>query len=266
MESMEGKVAVVTGASRGIGEAIARRFAAAGAKVAVTARTVEEGAHQLPGSISATVQAIVDAGGSAVAVAADLSKADDRARMVETVERELGPIDVLVNNAAVTFYEPLEDFTESRFRLMFDLQVRAPFDLVQRVVPGMRERGGGAILNVSSRAALHPPGPPFDPKYGQSTVYGMCKAAVERFTTGLAAELYPHRIAVNCVAPAGVVLTPGVIGHGLASRVPADRHEPIEYMVEAAYALCTGDPEKLTGRVAYAPDLLEELGIKVSPA
>lgn len=261
---MEGRVALVTGASRGIGEAIARRFAAAGAKVAVTARTVDEGAHPLPGSIRSTVESIVDAGGTAVAVAADLSKPEDRPKVVDTVERELGPVDVLVNNAAVTFYEPFDDFRESRYRLMFELQVRAPFELAQLVVPGMRSRGRGAVLNVSSRAAGHPPGPPFPPPKGGTIVYGMCKAAVERFTTGLAAEVYADGIAVNCLAPAGVVLTPGLVSHVSGITIPDEMQEPVEYMAEAAHALCTGDPAKLTGRIVYAPAILDELGIDVT--
>src|ERR1700674_232580 len=105
---LSGKVAVVTGASRGIGEAIARRFAADGARVAVSARTVNEGDHRLlTGSISGTVRAIADSGGRAIAVPADLARKEDRARLIETVERELGPIDVLVNNAAVTYFAPV---------------------------------------------------------------------------------------------------------------------------------------------------------------
>src|SRR5438477_5195790 len=158
---MAGKVAVVTGASRGIGAAIAERFALDGAAVAVSARTVEEGDHPLPGSISTTLKAIADAGGTALPVAADLGRQEDRTRLVETVERELGPIDVLVNNAAVTYFEPVDGFEENHYRLMFEVQVRAPFELAQKVLPGMRARKRGWILNISSGAAIHPQGPPY---------------------------------------------------------------------------------------------------------
>lgn len=266
MGKLEGRVAVVTGASRGIGEAIARRFAADGAAVAVTARTVEEGDHPLPGSITATVQSIVDAGGTAVAVAADLARQDDRSRLVDTVERELGPIDVLVNNAAVTYFEPVVDFDEGHYRLMFEVQVRAPFELAQCVLPGMRERGRGWILNISSAAAIHPEGPPYQAAGRGGTVYGMCKAALERFTTGLAAEVHADGIAVNVLSPSGLVLTPGVVHHHLDQFVPKERHEPVELMTEAAHALCTGDPATLTGKVTYAKPILEELGIDVEVA
>jgi citronellol/citronellal dehydrogenase len=261
--SLDGKVAIVTGASRGIGEAIARRFAADGAAVAVTARTVDEGDHPLPGSITATVQAITETGGTAVAVAADLGRPEDRARLVDTVERDLGPVDVLVNNAAVTYFEPVESFSERHYQLMFEVQVRAPFDLAQRVLPAMRERRRGWILNISSPAAIHPQGPPYRAFMPGGTVYGMCKAALERFTTGLAAEVHPDGVAVNVLSPSGLVPTPGVVHHHLDQLVPEELHEPVDYMVEAAHALCTGEPATLTGRVAFSQPLLVELGLTV---
>jgi len=260
---MDGKVAIVTGASRGIGEAVARRFAGAGAAVAVTARTVEEGDHPLPGSLAATVESIRAGGGTAIAVPADLSSPADRAALIERVTGELGPVDILVNNAAVTYFEPVDRFDERHYRLMFEVQVRAPFELAQLVLPSMRERKAGWILNISSAAAVHPDGPPYDRAGRGGTVYGMCKAALERFTTGLAAEAYGDGIAVNVLSPSGLVLTPGVVHHHLDQYVPPERHEPVEYMAEAAFALCTGDPAKLTGRVAYAKPLLDELGVVV---
>ena len=118
----DGKVVLVTGASRGIGEAIARRFAAAGAAVAVSARTVDEGDHPLPGSVSTTVRAIAAAGGTAVAVAADLARPDDRAALVERVTSALGPVDVLVNNAAVTYFEPVAVFRDGHYATMFEVR------------------------------------------------------------------------------------------------------------------------------------------------
>jgi NAD(P)-dependent dehydrogenase (short-subunit alcohol dehydrogenase family) len=256
------RVAVITGASRGIGAAIARRFAAGGVAVAITARTAEEGDHRLEGSLATTASQIRQAGGTVLAKVADLAKQQDRQRLIETVERELGPIDILVNNAAVTYFEPVADFPERHFQVMFDVQVRASFELAQRVLPGMRERKRGWILNISSRAAIHPSGPPFTGRAG-STVYGMCKAAIERFSSGLASEVYQDHIAVNCLSPSGLVPTPGVIFHGLTRGVSEDRLEAPETMAEAAYALCSGDPATLTGRIAYARPLLEELGLPV---
>ncbi len=265
MQTMKGRVALVTGASRGIGEAIARRFAAEGAAVAVTARTRRDGDHTLSGSIAGTVAAIEEAGGRALAVAADLSKPEDRSRLIGEVEGELGPVDVLVNNAAVTYFEQVEAFRDERRRLMFEVQVHAPFDLVQRVVSGMRERKQGWILNISSTASVHPTGPPYEMRLAGSSVYGMCKAALERFTTGLAVEVYADRIAVNSLSPSGLVSTPGTVYHKLDQIVPKELHEPMEVMVEAAHALCTADPEKLTGRIALASPLVRELGLEPIP-
>ena len=260
MSDLKGKVAIVTGASRGIGQAIAQRLAADGARVAITSRTAREGDHRLAGSLATTEDAIRRAGGTVFSVVADLSKRADRQRLIEAVEHELGPIDVLVNNAAVTYHEPVADFAERHFEVMYTVLVRAPFELAQRVLPGMRERRRGWILNISSRAAIHPVGPPFTNRAG-GTVYGMCKAALERFTTGLASEVYADGIAVNALSPSGLVPTPGVVFHGLNKGVPEDRLEAPEVMAEAAYALVTGDPAVLTGKVTYAKPLLDELGL-----
>jgi NAD(P)-dependent dehydrogenase (short-subunit alcohol dehydrogenase family) len=250
--SLDGKVALVTGASRGIGQAIAERFAADGAAVAVTARTVAEGDHPLAGSIESTVASINDAGGAAIAIGADLSLDEDRKRVVAEVERRLGLIDVLVNNAAVTFFHPVETFDWRHYDLMFEVQVRAPFALAQMVLPGMRERKSGWILNISSLAGRHPQGPPFTPGLPGSTVYGMCKAALERFTTGLASEVHADGIAVNALSPVGVVPTPGVVHHGIDRMVPAEMTEPVDVMAEAAYLLCTGDPATVTGQITLS--------------
>jgi NAD(P)-dependent dehydrogenase (short-subunit alcohol dehydrogenase family) len=255
-------VVLVTGASRGIGEAIARRFALEGAAVGVTARTVEEGDHRFAGSIMSTLRSIRDANGTAIAVQADLSRAEDRERVVRTVSEELGPIDVLVNNAAITYFAPVSDFDLRRWQLMFDVQVLAPFQLSQLVVPEMRSSGSGWILNISSPAAIHPTGPPYSA--GGHTVYGMCKAALERFSTGLASELFADGIAVNALSPTGLVVTPGVVHHELDKRIPKDRHEPVEVMAEAALLLCSQDPQALTGRIVSSQELLREFNVAMS--
>jgi NAD(P)-dependent dehydrogenase (short-subunit alcohol dehydrogenase family) len=258
-------VAIVTGASRGIGAEIARRFGAEGAAVAVAARTAEPGTSPFEGTIAETVEQIQAAGGSAVAITADLAKPQDRERLVaETISR-LGQPDILVNNAAVTYFTRVEDFTPKRYALMFSVQVEASFQLAQLVLPGMREHGGGWILNISSGAARHPAIPP-GPFAGRGgTVYGMCKAAIERFSTGLAAELYPDNIAVNALSPTKVVPTPGTVFHHLTTE-GAENAEPASVMAEAALMLCHRDPRSLTGRVTYSQELLAELGVPVPQA
>ncbi|MCG5215302.1 SDR family NAD(P)-dependent oxidoreductase [Streptosporangium soli] len=258
MGVLKDKVAVVTGASRGIGAAIAIRLAEEGAKVVVAARTVEAGQSRLAGTIGDTVAQIEAAGGTAVAQATDLALAADREALVEAATSRFGRVDVLVNNAAVTYFTPVADFTERRYALMFEVQVNAPFHLARLVLPGMRERGEGWILNISSIAARHPALPP-GPHAGRGgTVYGMCKAALERFTTGLAAEVYGDGIAVNALSPNRVVPTPGTVFHHLTSDDDPNA-EPPSVMADAALALCHRPPGDLTGRIAYSQDLLAEL-------
>ena len=259
--ALKGKVALVTGASRGIGEAIAARLAMEGAKVVVSARTAEDGESRLPGTLVKTVERIVAAGGQAMLIKADLAQASERERLVATATEAFGPIDILINNAAITYFMPVIDFTEKRFKLMMEVQVYAPFHLSQLVLPGMIAKHSGAIVNISSGAGLHPK-PPYGPFRGGS-VYGLCKAALERFTTGLASEVQSEGIAVNVVSP-GLVDTPGVAVHGLINEATKDRVQPIEYIAEAVYQLAKADPMTMTGRIAYAEPLLAELGIKPS--
>jgi citronellol/citronellal dehydrogenase len=157
----------------------------------------------------------------------------------------------------------VESFQEKHFRMMFEVQVRAPFELAQLVLPGMRARSWGAILNISSKGAVHPDGPPFGAGPG-TTVYGMVKAALERFTTGLAAEVHADNVRVNVLSPTSLVPTPGAIHHNLLTPERARLAESADVMAAAALALVT-DPPALTGRIAYSQQLLWELGLGPKP-
>jgi citronellol/citronellal dehydrogenase len=253
----DGKVALVTGASRGLGKAIAQRLAGEGATVAIAARTLEPD-PKYAGSLRDTLEEIKAAGGSAVAVQADISKAEDRERLITEVIEQAGAPDILVNNAAVTFLRPLDEFPERRARLMVEMHVLAPLHLTQLVIPHMRARSRGWVLNLTSLAGDLPPGPPFsdfDVSAGFG-MYGTVKAALNRLTVGLAAELYSSGIAVNAAAPSKPVATPGAGTLDLAKEDTED----ISLITETAFILCTGDPAKLTGRIAHTQPFLEELG------
>lgn len=262
MGALNGKVAIVTGASRGIGAQIAKRLATEGAQVVVAARTTETRAGSLPGTIHETVESIRATGGDARAVPIDISRCDEREMLVARVQQQVGDIDILVNNAAVTYFVPVWDFVPRRYELMFEVQVTAPFHLAQLVLPRMRDRQAGWILNVSSSAARHPRLPPNERATRGGTVYGMCKAALERFSTGLAAEVYADGIAVNALSPSRVVPTPGTVFHQLTTHSDPHAEDPT-VMAEAAFALCSNEPTRLTGRVTYSQDLLAELDMGV---
>ena len=260
--TLKGKVALVTGASRGIGEAIAVRLGMEGAKIVVSARTAETGESRLPGTLHETVERVRKTGAEVVFVKADLAQAREREMLIDKAQSTFGPVDILINNAAITYFTPVADFTEKRFKLMMEVQVYAPFHLSQLVLPSMKARKTGWIVNISSPAGIHPK-QPYMPGVRGGTVYGMCKAALERFSTGLASEVFEDGIAVNVVSP-GLVDTPGVAVHGLINERTKDRVQPIEYIAEAVYRLASGDPKKLTGRIDYAEPLLKELGLKPS--
>src|ERR1700749_1809020 len=253
----EGMVALVTGSSRGLGKAIAARLASEGATVALTARTMDPD-PKYHGSLSETRDEIVAAGGKAIAVQADLSQSEDRERLFAEVVHAVGAPDILVNNAAVTFLRQLDGFPERRVRLMMEMHVLGPLHLCQLAIPAMRDRGRGWILNVTSVGGDLPPGPPFSgfDRTAGFGIYGTAKAALNRLTKSLAAELYDDGIAVNAAAPSNPVATPGAGSLDLAQTDT----EYIDLITQTALTLCTGDPKSMTGRIAHTQPFLREIG------
>ena len=240
--ALAGKVAIVTGASRGIGAAIARRFAAEGAKIALVARTLEAGNSPLAGSLAETIGRIEAAGGEALAIRADLSSPADRARIVPEAVTRFGKVDVLVNNAAWSRFVPIWQATPRQFELAFQMNVHAPQELSAAALPHMRAAGAGWILNISSATADLPPPAPWDAndryiafnRDGHATLYGTSKAALDRLTAGWALELSQANIAVNALAPVGAVASEGALSVGGWDE--RDHLEPVEARCNCATA------------------------------
>src|SRR5437870_2611613 len=198
-KKLEGQVAVVTGASKGIGAAIAEQLAAAGAAVVVNYASSRAGAE-------AVVQRIRQTGGNAVAVQADVSRLEDVRRLFAETKKGFGKLDILVNNAGVYEFAPLEVINAEHFHKQFDLNVLGLLLTTQEAVKHFGP-SGGSIVNISSVAAtLAPP---------NASVYSATKAAVNAITRSLAQELGPRKIRVNAVSP-GVIETEGLHATGIS--------------------------------------------------
>ena len=264
MGKLDGKVAIVTGASRGIGAEISRLFAQEGARVVCVARTLKEGDHILEGSLELTCAQIRESGGEATAIAANISLPEDCERLVEETKAAYGPADVLVNNAALTYFIPIKDFPLSRWLRTWSVNVHAPFLLSQLVLPDMIEAKGGSIVNISSSSAIGPGRAPYDENARKDiaeTCYGAQKAALERFTQGLALEVYEYGVSVTCLSPSVVVPTPGTLYHKLVSSMDDPKGEHPDLMAKATLLLATEPQEKITGRVTYTQEILKEYGM-----
>jgi len=262
MGKLDGKVVVVTGASRGIGAEIAKIFAGEGGKVVCAARTLKEGEHQFEGSLESTVKSIQDAGGEATPCAVNISEPEECEKLIATARDTYGPVDVMVNNAALTYFIPVKDYPTNKWMRSWAVNFHAPFILSKLVLEDMVPRGGGSIVNISSGAAIGPGRGPYNEmmRLGGGTCYGAEKAALERFSQGLAAEVYQYGISVACVSPSQVVPTPGTVHHKLVKGLDDPRGEPPEMMAKAALLLATEPLDKVTGRVTYSQQILKEFG------
>lgn len=254
---LAGRVALVTGASRGIGRAIARRLAAAGATVVITARSsgapaVQRrfgGDHHVPGTLEETASIIATAGGRAIVLPADLEDPAARPTLVDRALDAAGRLDILVNNAGFADYARVEAMSDETFRRTLLHYIEAPFALSRAAVPHMRNGGAGWIVNIGSVTALPPVRPYADyARAGGDTVYAAGKAALNRFSQGLAAELIDANIAVNVVAPSTAIRTPGA-----DQLIPGDYPtEDVAYLAATVLDMCHRPAAEQTGRIAYS--------------
>jgi len=249
---LDGKVAIVTGASRGVGAAAAVALAREGVAVACAARATDADPLRLPGTIDSTVRQVIDAGGRALAVPTNLAREDEIERMVTVTVEHFGRLDILVNNAAITFPGDL-DVPLKRYDLMMAVNLRAPLVAAHAAVPHMRQEDEGAILNVSSAAALmYVPG---------LMVYGMSKIAMEHLTVSLAAQLADDRIAVNTFR-----IDLPVASEGFVANTPDFDHsdwEPTEVPAEGIVWMLR-QPPSYTGQNVGMAALRDEAGVMAS--
>jgi NAD(P)-dependent dehydrogenase (short-subunit alcohol dehydrogenase family) len=190
--TLMGKVAIVTGSSRGIGKSISMELARAGATVVIAARTVDAGKSALPGTIFTTLDEIREIGGKAIAIKCDVKSEPDINEMIKQVNSQLGQIDIIVNNAGITTPESFQKIPIEKWDLVLEVNLRGTFLCTKYVLPHMIERKSGHIINMSSILAQ---------RIQYSIPYGVSKAAIERFTLGLAKEMKKYNIAVNALRP-----------------------------------------------------------------
>ena len=243
-QGLAGKTAFVAGASRGIGATIAASLAAAGASVAVAARSEERG--KLPGTIGSVAKSINDAGGRALPVACDVTSEESIDAAVATTVAEFGGIDILVANAGVLWLGAIESTPLRRWQLCLDVNLTGVFLVTKAVIPHVRARGGGSLVAVTTTGVgMIDQG---------ANAYWVSKAATERLYLGLAADLRTDNVAVNCLSPSRVVLTEGWQAGG-GFEIPPEMVEPPEAMGDAAVFLAAQDASGITGTVQRSESL-----------
>lgn len=247
MGRLSGKVAVITGASRGLGEYCAIGYGREGATVVVAARTEQVKDERLPGTIHDTARKVDDAGGEGFPVVCNVADPASVQAMVDTVLARYGRVDVLMNNAAILPAGGVSDIPPKHWELLFKINVHGVFWCTRAVLPAMVEQGSGNVINISSVGADRGNSP-----------YGATKLAVEAMTRALAEEQRDHGIAANVLKPVGAIATPGLM-YGREERERPDLPSPDDY-VEAAVLLALQTPDTCTGAVLNDAQALERLG------
>jgi citronellol/citronellal dehydrogenase len=245
--SLHGRVAIVTGASRGIGKALALRLAREGAAVTVASKS-EQSTEKLPGSIHETAAEIVAAGGRALAVPTDVRDEEAIRNMVERTVAEFGRVDILVNNAGAIWTRPILDTPPKRFDLMMSVNARAAYAACYYALPHMVQQQWGPILNMCPRLSLEPsPG---------KVAYMISKLGMARIAIGVAAEHRQDNIAANSLWPRTIIETQASINWKMADR---SQWRTPEIVCDASLALFGQEPRNATGRQWIDEELLTEL-------
>jgi citronellol/citronellal dehydrogenase len=261
------RIALVTGASRGIGADIAKYLANAGAAVAVAARTEHQENERLPGTIHSVAEEINESGGRAIAVRLDVRDAESIEAAVERTSEELGGLDILVNNAAAQMPGTIDDFEPRHLELLWGVNLRGPLQLMHLALPLMRAKGVGHIINISSVRAVFPgPGPyaaPGDQGIDRGIVrgsfYGMLKAGLERFTQDVARHVQADNISANALSPRGGINTPGLLYFTRRDTPVSDLpFESADAMGKAAVWICEQPPSEFTGHLLFDQDVVRE--------
>jgi 3-oxoacyl-[acyl-carrier protein] reductase len=244
MSKLNGKVAIVTGASKGIGAGIAKGLAAEGASVVVNYSSSREGADRVVAEITGN-------GGTAIAVQGDVSKGEDVERLLAETEKAFGPLDVLVNNAGVFQFDPLEAVTEAEFHREFNTNVLGPILTTQAAVKRFGPEGG-SVINIGSVVVRNPP--------PGAVVYVATKGALDSVTRVLASELAARKIRVNSINPGGVETegthTAGIIGSDfekqMVARTPLGRIGQPDDIARVAVFLASEESQWMTGEILVA--------------
>lgn len=261
--SLEGRVALVTGASRGVGEYVARSLAKAGAKVAVAARSEEATDPRLPGTIHTVSEQIRRDGGEALPVRMDVRNPESIVEGIQKTVDGLGGLDIVVNNAAVLVPGTVETVLDRHLDLMWQIDLRGPLLVIKHALPHLRKAGRGHIINVSSRAGVFPgPGPYPEGRTGSSDgpFYGMVKAGLERFSQALAQDLQSANISVNVLSPQGRIKTPGnIFARNDRDNPDLDFEEAWE-MGKGTVWICEQGVE-FTGHILFDQDFAREKGL-----